>query len=138
MSGNSEVEYKVTHSPLISRHLAILRSWRLPLLRRGIISLSLLSSAHSYDYYFKLDTYTPVSFVLDALHTTVVFKIERRERFWSGAQIPSKSTKERHRHTAKSYRLYCRLCLRAYLRDKRQLKSNDKTRIACPARNLQA
>ena len=108
------------------------------MLRRGIISLSLLSSAYSYDYYFKLDTYTPVSFVLDALDTTVVFKIERRDRFWSGAQIPSKSTKERHRLTAKSYRLYCRLCLRVYLPDKRQLKSSDKTRIACPTRNLQA
>ena len=120
------------------KQFVILRSWRLPLLRRGIISLSLLSSAHSYDYYFKLDTYSPASFVLDALDTTVVFKIERRDRFWSSAQIPSKSTKERHRHTAKSYRLYCRLCLRVYLRDKRQLKSNDKTRIACPARNLQA
>ena len=53
------------------------------MLRRGIISLSLLSSAHSYDYYFKLDTYSPASFVLDALDTTVVFKIERRDRFWS-------------------------------------------------------
>ena len=89
------------------RHFAILRSWTLPLLRRGIISLSLLSPAHSYDYHFKLDAYTPVSFVLDALDTTVVFKIERRDRFWSGARIPSKSTKERHMHRAKSYRLYC-------------------------------
>ena len=107
---------------IVAGHFAILRSWRLPLLRRGIISLSLLSPAHSYDYYFKLDAYTPVSFVLDALDTTVVFKIERRDRFWSGARIPSKSTKQRHMHTAKSYRLYCWLCLRAYLRDKRQLK----------------
>ena len=108
------------------------------MLRRGIISLSLLSSAHSYDYYFKLDTYTPVSFVLDALDTTVVFKMERRDRFWSGAQIPSKSTKERHMHTAKSsYRLYCRLCLRVYLRDKRQLKPNKlNTNSLSRPRNL--
>ena len=90
----NEVEYNVRclttsfFADCSHRHFAILRSWRLRLLRRGIISLSLLSPAHSYDYYFKLDAYTPVSFVLDALDTTVVFKIERRDRFWSGARIP--------------------------------------------------
>ena len=109
------------------RHFGILRSWRLPLLRRGIISLSLFSSAHGYDYYFKLDSYTSVSFVLDALETTVVSKIERRDRFWSDAQVPSTSTK-RDTDTQLQHivyiHVYSRLRLRVYLRDKRQLKQN--------------
>ena len=44
---------------------------------------SFLLTGKSYDYDFKLDTYTPVSILLDALETTVVFKIERRYHLWS-------------------------------------------------------
>ena len=46
-------------------------------------SLSFLLTGKSYDYYFKLDTYTPVSVLLYALETIVVFKIERRYHLWS-------------------------------------------------------
>ena len=44
---------------------------------------SFLLTGKSYDYYFKLDTYTPVSVLLYALETIVVFKIERRYHLWS-------------------------------------------------------
>ena len=74
----NDVEVKVSKMfslPIVAGHFAILRSWRLPLLRRGIISLYLLSSATGrvYDYYFKLDTYIPVSVVLKAFETNCSF-----------------------------------------------------------------
>ena len=54
----NEVEEKVSkyffRPAIVAGHFAILTSWRLPLLRRGIISLYLLSSAHKESLWLLL------------------------------------------------------------------------------------